>query len=68
MNVLYATVSNVVAYVVRQFSVAGNLQQAVFESFVGEILIVFRVHHAHAIDDETIWIHIGRSRPECYRP
>ena len=45
-----------------------DFQQAVLESLVGEIERVFRVHHAHTIDDEAVGVHVGCGGTESCRP
>ena len=54
--------------IVRQCAVARNLQKAVLETFVGEVLVVLRVHHAHSINDEAIGIHVRGSRSQRRSP
>ena len=67
MDILQASVRHILD-IVRQCAVARNLQQAVFEAFVGEVLVVLRVHHAHSIDDEAIGIHVRGSRSQRRSP
>ena len=53
----------------RNFLVAGRyLQQAVFETFVGEILRILRIHHANPIDNKAVGIHVRSCRAESHRP
>ena len=55
--------------VMRQCAVLrGNLQQAVLEALVREVLRVLRIHHAHAVNDVAVGIHVRGGRPEGHRP
>ena len=45
-----------------------DLQEAVLEALVGEVLRILGIHHTHAIHDETIGIHVGGSRTEGNAP
>ena len=42
----------------------GNLQQTVLEALIGEVLVALGIHHAHAVNDEAVRIHVGSSRTQ----
>ena len=45
-----------------------DFEQAVFEFLVREIKIVLRIHHANAVYNEAIRIHVGFGRSESSGP
>ena len=54
--------------VVGQTALTGNLEQTVLKTFVWEILVALRIHDAHAIDNETVGIHVGGGGSESCGP
>ena len=54
--------------IMGQRATTRNLQQAVLEALVGEILWIFRVHYTHTVDDEAVRIHVFRNGTKCHRP
>ena len=67
MDVLHASVRHL-PDVVRQLATARNLQQAVLEPLVGEVLRIHRVHHAHAVHHVAVRIHVGSRRAQRHAP
>ena len=62
MHILHTAVGHILD-VMDTLTVA-DLQQTVLKALVGEIELVSGVHDTHAIDHETIGIHVGRSWSE----
>ena len=68
VDIVYLSVGHVLDVVCQTAFLGRNLQEAVLEALIGEILRILRIHHAHTVDDEAIGVHVGGSRTEGYRP
>jgi len=68
MNVFYATMGYVADVVGEGGLGVGNLQEAVFESLIGKILLTKGVHHAQSIHLEMVGIHVWGGRTQRNGP
>ena len=64
VDVLDLSVGHVPDVVGERTGRGGDFEQAVLESLIGEILRVLRVHHADAVHNEAVGIHVGSCRSE----
>ena len=54
--------------VCQRTRLGGDVQQTVLEALVGEVLVALGIHHAHAVNHETIGVHVGGSRTQGNGP
>ena len=66
VNILHPSVRHILN-VMDTFAV-GNLQQAVLEALIGEILVIEGVHDAHPVNHKTVGIHVGGGWTKGCRP
>ena len=45
-----------------------HFQQAILKALIGEVLGILRIHHADAVNDIAVGIHVGGNRTESHRP
>ena len=68
MDVLHLAMRHFLDVVRQRARLGRNLQEAVLEALVGEILRTERIHHADPIDHKAVGVHVGGSRAECRSP
>ena len=68
VDILHRAVGHVLDVVSQTARLGRNLQQRVLKAFVGEVLRVLWIHHAHPVDDKAVGVHVWCGRSDGGRP